>query len=410
MLLSAVQTTLITDSTFTSNHKNSTTFNSFISNGGGAILSTTSHQISIINSTFDDNTATNDGGAIHVSTVNDQDSSLSLSNCTFQRNKAVFGSGGALFVSGVDSFNIESSSFTNCSAAVAGGSVFASAASTLNAPTAIAFINSTAFVGSLVGVLPPGGWGPVSDTVLGLKDVTLQPQFQGGGGMFFSSFQFVNMLKCVFEACSSVRSKGGGLRIRAGVRVELTSVFFTHCSAAAAGALSVSSMLQLPGVYMGLRTTEFINNSASTQLECPSSTCVEPDSTLVGTQGDGGAVSVDGCGMNFYNQNTFSFNSAAGRGGAVFAQRPAESPVIFFMFASTSGKSFFSVESGSAPYPIHTSFSNNTALISGGAMAIRGYQLDLGTPTDESLFALAFTLFYGNVAPTGERAHFFMRL
>lgn len=154
-----------------------------------------------------------------------------------------------------------------------------------------------------------------------------------------------------------------------------------------------------------MQSIVFTNNSASTQLECPASACVELDKTLVGTQGDGGAMSIEGCSLDLYNVNTFESNTASGRGGALFAQRPAEFGLILFESDYSAEKRVFSAP-GCAPdqYPIHTSFINNTALASGGAIALSGYTLDLGTPLKEAMYAFAYTLFYGNMASTGRHS------
>lgn len=400
VILSAVQTTTVQNSTFVSNQIVGTNVISSSGPEGGAILATSCIEIVISNSTFIDNVSLDNGGAISVLNINSGSSSLTVSNSTFQLNKSMLGSGGALCVSGVAKLNVDSSSFTDCSAAIAGGSIFG-----IGPSTGSAYIRLCSFVGSVVGALPPGGRISTSDSVLGPRDVSTQLQLQGGGGMFISSFELLSVVDCMFTLCRSVRSKGGGLRFRACMRADLKHTSFTHCQAAAAGALFVGSMLQVPRVRVGLQSTVFTNNSASTQLECPASACVELDRTLVGTQGDGGAVSIDGCSLDLYNVNTFESNTASGHGGALFAQRPAESGFILFESDYSELERRFSAP-GYAPdqYPIHTSFINNTALASGGAIALSGYMLDLGTPLKEATDAFPYTLFHGNMASTGRHS------
>lgn len=396
--LSGVLSTLIRNTAFSFNHRTWITDRSPLE--GGAISSVSCIQTIILNSTFIDNVSTNTGGAINIINVNNEGSSLSVSDCTFQRNQALFGSGGAVFVSGVSSVSVNSSSFTDCSAAIAGGSIFA-----MGPAMGSVYVGLCTFIGSLVGVLPEKGWLPTPDTVISPRNALTQLQLQGGGAVFLSSFKLVDMVDCVLESCRAVRSKGGGLRIRASVRADVKQTSFSGCQAAAAGALSVSSMLQLPSVRVGLQSNVFTNNSASMQLECPGPVCVDLDTTLVGTQGDGGAVSIDGCSLDLFNVNMFESNHASGRGGALFAQRPPESGLVLFESDYSSERSFFSA-AGSVPdpFPIHTSFVNNSALGSGGAMALRGFTLDLGTIQDP-LEAFAYTLFAGNVAPTGEHQY-----
>lgn len=335
----------------------------------------------------------------------DSQSSLDISNCSFQHNQALYGSGGAMFVSGVSSFNVDTSNFTNCSAAVAGGSIFASAVATVEVAAESCSIQSSNFFGSLVGVLPTGGWPATANSALGPTKTSTQLQLHGGGAVFLSSFGVVNFENCTFNACSSVRSKGGGLRIRACVRALIKATSFTGCQAATAGALSISSMLQLPGVLVGLLGTTFTNNTASMQLDCPQLACVELDTTLVGAQGDGGAIGIDGSSLLLFNINTFTSNSATGRGGAVFAQRPSGGGLLHFdgdshRIGDNTAEQSTLTALAAFPQYLHTSFVNNSALVAGGALAIRGYILSSGTSQSEA--GPVYTLFYGNVSPTGE--------
>lgn len=397
LVLSSVPTTLVHQSTFTSNSVGELTDTSVISPGGGGISSQNCRQTVISNSSFDSNVAVYDGGAVFAYSAHN-DSSLHILGCDFQSDKALLGSGGAIYVSGVSDFNVDSSNFTSCSAAVAGGSVFA-----VDAPTGGISLTLCTFVNSSAGTLPLD-MGAQSDTHTEPQsgDAPSQPpsQIQGGGGVFISNRRIFLVNICVFENCSAFRSKGGGLRIRAVRRGIIVSSNFSGCSAAAAGAIAINSMLQGFNVRTGLISNSFINNTASTQLACPSDTCVPLDATLVGTQGDGGAVAMDGCYLILYDVNSFVSNFAAGRGGALFAQRPSD--VSALQLAGDAGELNNYTAPGGLPYRFHTSFINNSALIAGGALALHGYAFDLGAPITEIPDAPLYTLFYGNVAPTGE--------
>lgn len=394
LLLSLVQDTLVQSSNFTSNSRSASINSSITSSGGGAILSQLCLNTVILNSTFSDNIATNSGGAIHI-TTNSDISTLNVLSCTFERNKALFGSGGAMCVTGVFNITVNASSFTHCSAAVAGGSV-----TLADSPTGYASFWENTFTDSMVGVLPPGGWVSTADSLFSSNELSLHPQIQGGGGLFVSNVHLITLDADTFENCSSVRSKGGGVRIRACQVAAIHNSTFTGCSAAGGGAVAFSSMLTWAGSQAGSQGNTFTSNSASTQLECPTAECVGLDATLVGTQGDGGAISMDGNSLILHNINTFTSNSAAGRGGAVFAQNPSDSPRLQVRGDLTDLRNF--TAPGGLPYLFRTSFVNNSALMSGGALALHGYVLSLEALLLSSPNAQLYTLFYGNTAPTGE--------
>lgn len=299
-------------------------------------------------------------------------------------------------MSGVGTLTVDSSNFTDCSAAVAGGSVFA-----VNEPLGGVNMTQCFFLNSSVGSLPSGDWASAHSELQSAAASSQPPsQTQGGGGVFISNRQVIYIGGCVFDSCSSIRSKGGGLRIRACRRAVLEYSTFSGCRAAAAGAVAINSMLQRTSVKLGIVSCSFTNNTASTQLECPSEACVPLDATLVGTQGDGGAVAVDGCNLILYDLNSFVSNSAAGRGGAVFAQRPAYDSLI--QLAGDEGDLRNLTAPGGLPYLFRTGFINNSASVAGGAIALHGYAFELGCPITEYPDAPLYTLFDGNVAPTGE--------
>lgn len=393
---SSVYATSVHSSAFLANSGTGNSDNSFVSTGGGAISSRSCNHTVIANSTFSSNVALNNGGAISVVTVDDAHSSLNVLGCSFSSNKAKYGSGGGVFVNGVDDISIVSSSFTGSSAAVAGGSVFV-----IGASMGRAYINLCSFVGSEVGVLTSSGWRTNSSFALGPDDVSLQPQLQGGGSVFASNMFDAAIASNTFENCSSVRSKGGGIRIRACQRATLSLNSFAGCRAAAGGAVSVSSMLQDVNQETGFVSNNFTSNVASTQLGCPSPVCVELDTTLVGTQGDGGAVSLEGSSILVYNINNFVNNSASGRGGAIFAQRSTGTSVITLYGESGEPRNF--ATPGGLPYLVLASFINNSASVAGGALALQGYALNLTFPLLQAPNALLYTLFTGNTAPTGDQ-------
>lgn len=410
IFLSGVQNTMITSSTFDSNYGNGRGDPAFVSAGGGGITWLACTNMQVADSLFVNNSAVNSGGAIHAQGTSSATSAFLATNVVFKGNKALSGSGGAVWVSSTGFAIIESSTFSGCSAAVAGGSVFAGQISGTGATDSLQYSNGVTiiqcnFTDSAAGLLPPGGWLSPDVFAYGPEDVAPALQLQGGGGVYVSQGSGVAVYNCMFSNCSAVRSRGGGLRLRGSQRSDIKSSIFTHCRSAAGGALSANSMLQSAGVLLGINGNMFANNTASTTLPCPVDVCIDMDITLVGTQGDGGAANVDGCDLLLYNRNSFTSNFASGRGGAIFAQRPADSSRIF----SYADAQVLDVHPAPASFPhvYSLSFVNNTALVAGGALAMQGFQLTISPPVPSPLWLLdpstLYTLFQGNTAPAGKQ-------
>lgn len=188
--------------------------------------------------------------------------------------------------------------------------------------------------------------------------------------------------------------------MRGSQRSDIKQTTFLNCQAGAGGALSANSMLQPAGVLLGLSLNQFTSNTASTQLPCPVAVCIDLDATLVGTQGDGGAATIDGCDLLLFNTNSFTSNVASGRGGAMFAQRPSDSAQIISL--SDDLVSIHHPAPSGLPYFYHLSFINNSALVAGGALAMDGYQLTMSNVGSGTVIAQTYTLFQGNTAPGGK--------
>lgn len=129
----------VSDSTFTSNHA---------SQDGGAIYSDTTTTIS--DSTFTDNTSADAGGAIALSTAQ-----LNLKNSTFQRNAvtAAAGQGGAVWLSSAKASMDDLEFDANSAAKGDGGAIYSAA---LAQVTQASFQGNTAADGGAVYVDAPG--------------------------------------------------------------------------------------------------------------------------------------------------------------------------------------------------------------------------------------------------------------
>ncbi|MEW5301128.1 MAG: hypothetical protein WDW36_004007 [Sanguina aurantia] len=392
-LFSVVTLTSIQNSTFLSNFGTGKVDDRFVSVGGGGLSFLSCPEVQVSDCLFRDNAAINAGGAIVALYPNlPTASSFSVDRCTFINSTAISGSGGAIMLYSVGSISISQSSFTDCGAAVAGGSLCF-----LNAVAGGARITDCTFTGSTAGMLPPGGWLPASDATLGPGDVAARLQLQGGGAIFISQDPSVVIQRCVFHNCSAVRSRGGGLRLRGAKESHIDSCSFEGCSSAAGGAMALSSRLQTVGVIMGMQDNTFSNNVASNQLACPAAQCIDMDATLMGTVGDGGAMSVDGCDLSLYTSNSFTLNVAYGRGGAIFAQRPSDTGRLRVVCDASGFPSL--PAPGGVPYQYLLSFVRNRAHVAGGAMALHGYLLSIPAPLPTS--PDTYTLFYQNSAPAG---------
>lgn len=106
------------------NYRVATVTNSkFIGNNavdGGAIINTGEVALTVINSTFTNNTATENGGAI----LSNADSVLKVSNCTFKNNIAKINGGAIYSDSEVMELNVTSSNFNNNTANGIGGAIY----------------------------------------------------------------------------------------------------------------------------------------------------------------------------------------------------------------------------------------------------------------------------------------------
>ncbi|MEW5313066.1 MAG: hypothetical protein WDW38_004660 [Sanguina aurantia] len=398
MLVLSVAATVVSGSSFSGNYGIGKNEPAFVSTGGGAITFITCTNMQISTSVFSNNSAVNSGGAVMALGSGTTSTSISISESSFVGNQALSAKGGALFLGFVGEVSITESNFTDCSAAVAGGSVYSEAA-------AFRGINITGcqFLRSVVGVLPPGGW--ITNPVLfalGPSDIASQPEVQGGGAVYVSQASTLSLTHSSFLNCSATRGRGGGLRIRIGQVTHLSGVSFQSCSAASGGALSVGSMKQLSGMVTSILDCTFSRNAASTQLPCNSSDCIGLDATLVGTLGDGGAASFDGCAVELADSN-FSSNSALGRGGALFAQLPSDTSVVTLLTTKVG----LPAPEG-LPYAYVAQFVGNGAGVAGGAIAMHGYVLNVSAHYNINASAgiavldpLMYTLFQGNSAPTG---------
>lgn len=224
MYLSDVQDTLVSTSTFTSNYGMGRTDPAFVSAGSGGITWLSCENMQVLNNVFVNNSAVNSGGAIHAQGLSSTRSIFNATGNIFAQNKALSGSGGAIFASFAGFISITSSNFTDCTAAVAGGSVYIGDTYGTNSVNNGATIFYCNFTNSAAGFLPAGGWLSSDVFALGPQDVDAQLQVQGGGGIYISQGSGASVQYCIFSSCSAVRSRGGGLAYEG--EPEVRSVFF----------------------------------------------------------------------------------------------------------------------------------------------------------------------------------------
>lgn len=147
--------------------------------------------------------------------------------------------------------------------------------------------------------------------------------------------------------------------------------------------------------------TTFTGNAAflTNQAQCPGDFCIPNDDVLV--PGDGGAISASGSTLLLSGGCTFVSNFALGRGGALCAALPFDNSYI--QMVSQPGQRNSSETTSRI---LDNAFFNNTAQVSGGAIALRRYPLYIApAPVDTSrqaaLEAAGYSRFQNNSAPTG---------
>lgn len=240
-----VTTLLISDSTFNTNQGVTGALSSGLTipltPGGGAITAysptgTSGQSVQIKNCTFYNNTALSSGAALYsfgASVVNVQ-------KCHFTSNLALTKTGGAININQMSHpsiFSIDDCQLEFCSAAAAGGAVFASG------PIDILRISNSYFSKNVAGVLAASeGWGLPDPFgfAANLLDYQFYGAVHGGGALFLTGVALLSIQDSQFYGNAAPHSLGGALRLRFS-----RASFLQNCSFASNSALSGESTLAL---------------------------------------------------------------------------------------------------------------------------------------------------------------------
>ncbi|MEW5307023.1 MAG: hypothetical protein WDW36_009444 [Sanguina aurantia] len=206
--------------------------------------------------------------------------------------------------------------------------------------------------------------------------------------------------------------QGGAVKARFSGAGQIIDSVFLGNTALSGGAVSLSNMNMGYGEEFEMSNSTFVANSAVMvpQRNCPTNSCVPNEIVLV--PGSGGAIQISGTALLLSRGCSFISNTAQGRGGALFAELPFDTSII--RITSQQGARIGSAVAAltTAPEGLPLTYSiiflNNTAQVSGGAIAARNYPLSISaaavvTSTMNSTrdTALTYSLFQGNSAPTG---------
>ncbi|MEW5320161.1 MAG: hypothetical protein WDW38_011256 [Sanguina aurantia] len=406
VLLTSCQTATVSGSLFSGNHGNTgnygTSPNAPTSPGGGGVTATFCDQVSLHDCVFLNNTALASGGAVFVLSIS---TLLNITSCRFDGNSAWTGYGGAVNGVSVSQLVMHDSHFTSNTAAAAGGAL------SLKGPADRVHISGCRFSNDTAGLLSgPGGWvqDPFADT---LASYLAYPLYRGGGSLFLTEVTLLSIQGSQFHGCSAPHSQGGALRVRFSGAGLIQDCEFVGCTALSGGALSLSNMNMGSGEVFEVRNSSYTGNTAVAvpQAECPVSSCVPNDQQLV--PGSGGAIQINGATLLLSGGCSFVSNSAQGRGGALFAELPFDTSYIQILPQSEDGSGVLGavqpVTLAGVSYNLSVAFSNNTAQVSGGAIALRNYPLYMSSSVDATSdqpspgAGLSYSLFQGNSAPTG---------
>ncbi len=251
----------VLNSTFTGNNASNAT-----SGSGGAIIVDLGGALTVINSTFIDNSAFRAGGAIET---NSPDPVL-ISASTFQLNEAqggtAPGNGGAFHVSGSGN-----STFTEC-----------------------IIQNNTAVEGG--GLWNGAGTMTIDGNAIDANTASGMAADQGGGALFNSggTMAVINTT-LTNNSANGVAGSGGAILNDGGSLTVTTSLFDGNTAVRAGGAIEDNS---LPGNLLTITDVDFENNA----------TAASP--------GNGGALHITGAGDAIITGGTANNNTAAAEGGA----------------------------------------------------------------------------------------------
>ena len=256
--------------------------NSAVYGDGGAVYVSSSYSSTIITSNenvYENNSAYNNGGVFFISGTS---MSTTITDCSFINNRAINSNGGALHVSGSRTVSINGNTFTNNTAGRDGGAIFLSTTSAINAGNE--FVNNTAD--------------------------------DDGGALFVSSGSTANGGNHFINNRAS--DEGGALYI-SGSSTNNDNTFINNTANDAGGAIYASGSITDTGNTFSSNRAN--NNGGALYVSGSSRTVVIGGSTLINNRvrnGGGGALYAPGYGVSVAITNSnFINNIGYVRGGAL---------------------------------------------------------------------------------------------
>ena len=266
---------------------------------GSAISLTSSESVEIIESTFINNSASLNGGAIYIASAgSDIISSSTIRGSTFINNSAI--NGGAIYIN-ADLINILSSTFSFNNASLDGGAVYVDGDFVYLIDSN--FTNNTA--GDDGGALHWNGNNGIIDNITCINNKGISADKSDGdtsstrGGTLCLTGSNVSLSNSLFTQSSAYMDEGkdsskvdGGALFVTGNDVNITNTKFNYCTAINGGG----------ALYIIGNNTQIDN--------CAFDSC---------NASDGAALYVEGIGCKLYN-TSFENNIAGDDGGAIYWQ------------------------------------------------------------------------------------------
>ncbi|MBE6506271.1 MAG: DUF11 domain-containing protein, partial [Methanobrevibacter millerae] len=266
---------------------------------GSAISLTSNESVEIIGSTFINNSASFNGGAIYIASADsDITSSSTIRGSTFINNSAI--NGGAIYIN-ADLINILSSTFSFNNASLDGGAVYVDGDFVYLIDSN--FTNNTA--GDDGGALHWNGNNGIIDNITCINNKGISADKSDGdtsstrGGTLCLTGSNVSLSNSLFTQSSAYMDEGkdsskvdGGALFVTGNDVNITNTKFNYCTAINGGG----------ALYIIGNNTQIDN--------CAFDSC---------NASDGAALYVEGIGCKLYN-TSFENNIAGDDGGAIYWQ------------------------------------------------------------------------------------------
>ena len=326
--------------------------NNTASNNGGAIRTNTAKLI-VKGYKFDGNTATNSGGAVYADTAG---SAVSFENATFVKNVATNGNGGAIYnanTKATDGLVVEDctfgkdgdTAFAYANTAVKNGAYGGAIHTTSSANTKIvdsAFYYNKAHNGGALGSVSAGIIKVVADDNAGnaiFKGNACNNQ--GGAIRFYGCAEGTEISGYTFDSNTS-KGNAGALQVDSSGKLEVKNSKFCNNSGTNGGAIHIAgnAKVKLTGSTAEGNISTFQGNTAT---------------------GNGGALATGGSGTYEISNYVFKENGAA-NGGAIYSQIALQVSGSTFTgnTATTNGGAIW-ITNGKTATVTNSTFSNNTA-------------------------------------------------